>query len=145
MIPTLYWLAWTPSSVNADPTAGRVPLARGQAAPFAGVLLTPTALATVLAAAEAERARAAAELTASRETAAAELRAERERLTAELTAERTLRVAAEAALSRERELYERALRGERSEPWYRAGGFVPFLAGVLAGGGVCAASAAAVR
>jgi hypothetical protein len=120
-------------------------VAAGEKAPFAGILLTPAALARTLAELDARAARLALELEAAKREAAARAAATVKTADAALTAEREKRTALEGDLLRRSALYERSLeRLSVSEPWYKSG-YLTMGLGLLLGGGICAGTAAAVR
>lgn len=120
-------------------------VAAGEKAPFAGILLTPAALARALAELDARVARLTLDLEAARKEAAARETAARKSAESTLRAERDKRAALEADLLRRSALYERSLdRLSASEPWYRSG-YLTMGLGLLLGGGICAGTAAAVN
>jgi hypothetical protein len=122
-----------------------VKVAVGEKAPFAGVLLTPEALAKTIAELEARAATLSLELKAAKRDAAAREAAARAAADVALDLERKRRAALEADLLRRSELYERSLeRLSASEPWYRSG-YLTMGLGLLLGGGICAGTAAALR
>jgi len=122
-----------------------VKVAAGEKAPFAGILLTPAALAKALAELDARAAKLTLELEAAKREAAARAAAAQRAADAALRAEREKRAALEGDLLRRSALYERSLeRLSSSEPWYRSG-YLTMGLGLLLGGGICAGTAAAVR
>jgi hypothetical protein len=122
-----------------------VRVAAGEKAPFAGILLTPAALAKTIAELEARASKLALELEAAKREAVANLAAGKKSAEAALNLERERRAALEADLLRRSALYEKSLdRLSSSEPWYKSG-YLTMGLGLLLGGGICAGTAAAVR
>jgi len=122
-----------------------VKVATGEPAPFAGILLTPAALAKLITELEARAARLSVELEAVRREAAARTSAAARAADAALTAERGRRAAVEGDLLRRSALYEKALdRLSASDPWNKSG-YLTMGLGLLIGGGICAGAAAAVH
>lgn len=133
------WMISWPAGATED--LQRVKLAKGQAAPFTGILVTSEALAKVITTLEGEAAKLRVELAAERKAAQVRQEAAVAKLQAELELERAKRLALEGDLARRVRFYEGVLTDRNLDPpWYKSR-YLAFVTGAVVSAGVCAAGA----
>ena len=124
------------------PQRGR--LAKGEKAPFAGVLLTDQALAKVISKLEGQVAALKLQLERQQREAAAQLEAAKKTCDAQLVGERAKLAAAAEGFKTERKLYTSALDKAQASKWYKSP-YLHFVIGSVVSGGICAAATVGAR
>lgn len=133
------------SEPSATPTpVERARLAKGAAAPFAGVLLSDAALAKIITDYEAKLAAEKLLREKAEREAKTLLAAEQAACKIKLDGEARKLAIAEAGCARERVICDKALTKTTSSAWYQSPYLHNFL-GCVACGGICAGAVAASR
>lgn len=134
----------TSYSEPTTPTPDRARLAKGDKAPFAGVLITDSALAKIIAGYEAKVGELRLQLEKEKRDRRDEAAAAKAICDATVAGEAAKGKAANAGFIAERKLYESALTKANESAWYKSP-YLNFLLGAVVSGGVCAAGAVANR
>jgi len=133
------------STSYSEPTEPqRARLAKGDKAPFAGVLLTDQALAKVIAGLEGQVAALKLQLERQKREQAAQLEAAKKTCDAQLVGERAKAAAAADGFKTERKLYTSALDKAQASKWYKSP-YLHFILGSVVSGGICAAATVGAR
>ena len=118
-------------------------LAAGEKAPFAGILITTTALAKVVTDLERKVKVLEIKLEAAKQVEAAKLSAGTAGCIAKVETERAKLAACDGDRLRAKTIYEQALT--KCNPPPQSYHYLSFIGGALLGGGICAGAVAAVR
>jgi hypothetical protein len=135
----LLTLSWTSYSARADtPTRARVEA--GKRAPFSGVLLTDAALARIITDYEQQIKTLTLDLEKARREAKAQETLSKVVCAAKVEGEQAKQAACTRDLTRQKSLYEKALKQcSKDPPWYKSP-FLSFMIGNVVAGGVCVAA-----